>query len=274
MGYRKNAKTAGKATNKVDTAQNALMKSMKKDIDELKDDIESKYNYKVLRDFCQSYDGANTASRQKQIYSVTIAQNQGINDQQRIGDQVTLKHIDFNYRINLILANANEYMPNQTTVRVMMFWDNQPTAVNTTGGITTNQVYWPQLLQTCTLGVSNVFDKINATLSEKDWDQRKRFSIIYDKTHTMCPSGTSKLQGSTAQNTSLLGSRGCTGVVRFRKSYKGQKIRYVAGGTIPQNRKLYIGFLSDVGIPTVGNTPLGASTPEINYHTRVIYDDA
>lgn len=265
--FRKNRKKASMARKSVDIAQNKLLKSMKSDIDDLKTDIESKYGYQVLSDSVDAYTG--TPSISGQIYKVDIGATQGLTDQERVGDQVTLKHIDFNYRICQNFARPSEYRESQTTCRVMMFWDNQPSAVSSTGINQVNPVQWPNLLQLAINSAATTTDQRQLLmLSEKDWDSRKRFSIIYDKTHTLIPGGQN---ANPAVQFLTLGSRAGTGVVRFNKNYKGQKIRYANGGVIPQNRQLYYAFLSDQGTPTNNET---AVRPTIQINTRVIYDDA
>lgn len=271
--FRKNIKKAGKATKTVDKAQNELMKSMKKKLDELSDTIETKYGMGSGRVKVGSYDGGTTASRQAQIVPVSIGASQGLTDfNDRIGDQVAFKHLDLVYRLNLPYLTANSFGPDITSVRVMMFWDNQPSAVSSGGGMVTNQAYWPEILQTVTVGANTSnSEKTQFILSQKNWDTRKRFSIIYDKTHTLSSSPT---QYQTPQTTGL-GARSSTGIISFSKSYVSQRIRYVNGGAIPQNRKLYFAFMSDAQqdiVPTSG--VLTSRLPTIDYNLRVLYEDA
>ncbi len=271
--FRKNKKRAARATKSVDKAQNELMKSMKKKLDEISDTIETKYGMTTNAGSVASYDGGTTASRQDQIVPISIGASQGTTDLERIGDQVTFKHVDLNYRLNLPFLRASEFGPDITSVRVFMFWDNQPSAVSTAGGNVTNQVYWPEVLQSVLVGsnTSNA-DKTQFILSEKNWDTRKRFSIIYDKTHTLSSTST---QYQTPQTTGL-GARSSTGIVRFSKSYVNQRIRYVNGGAIPQNRKLYFGYMSDAqnSIPDQSGGTLTSRMPFIDYNIRVLYEDA
>jgi len=191
------------------------MRDMKKDIDELKSSVETKYTYGVISDYVASYSGATTQTREAQIYEAAIGENQGTSDNnQRIGDQVTLKHIDMKYRIHLATPRSTEFVDPQVTVRVLMFWDNQPTAITTAGGVATNPVFWPQILHLCNVGNTTNDQKQLVMLSEKDWDQRKRFSIIYDKTHTLA-TGLNSLP--SAISTGAAGPRGTTGCVSFYK---------------------------------------------------------
>lgn len=271
--FRKNKKKASKATKSVDKAQNELMKEMKKKLDEISDTIETKYGMTTNATPVSSYDGGTTASRQDQIIPISIGASQGLTDLERVGDQVTFKHLDLNYRLNLPFLRASEFGPDITSVRVFMFWDNQPSAVSTSGGNVTNQVYWPEVLQSVVVG-SNTSngEKTQFILSEKNWDTRKRFSIIYDKTHTLSSTST---QYQVPQTTGL-GARSSTGIVRFSKSYVNQRIRYVNGGIIPQNRKLYFGFMSDAQNPISDQQggQLTSRMPVIDYNIRVLYEDA
>ncbi len=271
--FRKNKRRASKATKSVDKAQNELMKSMKKKLDEISDTIEAKYGMTTNAGSVASYDGGTAASRQAQIVPISIGAQQGLTDLERVGDQVSFKHLDLNYRLNLPFLRSTEFGPDITSVRVFMFWDNQPSAVSTAGGNVTNQVYWPQILQSvqAVANTSNA-DKSQFILSEKNWDTRKRFSIIYDKTHTLSANQT---QYQTPTTTGL-GARSATSVVKFSKSYAGQKIRYVAGGSIPQNRKLYFGYMSDAQNPISDQAggQLTSRMPFIDYNIRVIYEDA
>lgn len=270
--FRKNKKRAAKATKSVDKAQNELMKDMKKQLDELATVVETKYQMTYNTSRVASYDGQTTASRQAQIVTIPIGDNQGLQDIERVGDQVTFKHLDLNYSLALPFLRSSEFGPDITNVRVMMFWDNQPSAVSTVGAQQTNIVYWPQVLQTVGVGLADNGAKKQFILSQKDWDNRKRFSIIYDKTHTLSSTST---QYQTPQTTGL-GARSATGVVSFSKSYVGQKIRYTNGGTIPMNRKLYFAYMSDAqtSIPDQAGGTLTSRQPNISYNIRALYEDA
>jgi hypothetical protein len=263
--FRKNSKRAGMATKSVDKAQNQLMKQMKKKLDELDDTVETKYNILLRNDEMSSYDGSTALLRANQIIPLEMGATQGTSDfNQRVGDQITFKHIDFKYRVNLNFLEATEVTQSVSTVRVMLFWDSQPSAITTAGATAVNPVYWPQLLQNATLGVTNNIAKTQAILSQKDWDERKRFQIIYDKTHTL-----SSTESVPSQSRGL-GPRSCTGLNSFSKTYAGQKIRFVSGGRQVQNRQLYLAYLSDAGI-NQGN--LTVRRPNIDYNIRLLYDD-
>ncbi|AXH74339.1 MAG: putative coat protein [Circoviridae sp.] len=269
--FRKNKRTASMARGRVDKAQNQLLKSMKKDIDELKSDVEAKYNVSNGQIKVDAYDGSTDATRSRNILSVPTGENQGTTDVTRIGDSVSLKHIDFNYHIIMPFTLSGQVVQEATRVRVLMLWDNQPNAITTTGAVNVNKVYWPQLLQNAKLNMSppTIAEQKLIPISEKDWDNRKRFSIIYDKTHTFaCAYSPGQATGGSATDGGL-GPRSATGIVKFNKNYKGQKIRYTAGGSIPQNRQLYMAFISDRAY----SSSIDARIPVCTYTVRTIYDD-
>lgn len=267
--FRKNIKKASKATKSVDIAQNALMKRMKSKLDELEAVVETKYSLTDSSFRVASYDGDTSITRARNIFEVRMGENVGMGDfNQRIGDQITLKHIDFNYRIELSPPLNSQIVANQTTIRVVMFWDNMPSAVSAAGGTIQNLVEYPQLFQTAQAGATGDPAKYQMMLTEKDWDNRHRFSIIYDKTHTLCPN----TDAITSQGLSgLLGSRSCIGVQKVNKNYKKQKIRFQAGGSTVTNRKLYFCALSDVS-NEVNNNPY--TVPVLFHNIRALYEDA
>lgn len=274
--FRKNVKTAGMARGRVDKAQNNLLKELKKDVDELKSSVETKYAYINTSTPVDSYSGATAATRNDQIFKIDIGETQGDGDTQRIGDKITLKHIDLKYRLSIENPRPSEYNPAQTTCRIFMFWDNQPNNITSAGATATNEVYWPELLQLALVGTTSDQQKEALMVSHKDWDNRKRFSIIYDKTHTLSPTfnGAAPLAGSPNEyQQNGLGSRSCTGINSFSKKYKGQQIRFTAGGSIPNNRQLYFAFLSDVGNVQGSSPSLSANRPLITSAIRCLYDD-
>lgn len=267
--FRKNLKRTNKATKSVDKAQNALMKQMKKQLDALESVIETKYSITNGSFLVDSYDGSSAAGRSKDIREIRMGEAQGMGDlNQRIGDQITLKHFDFNYRVELQPPLAGQMIPSQTSVRVVVFWDNQPSAVNAAGGTITNTVAYPQLFQSATSAAPTDAIKLEMILTEKDWDNRHRFSIVFDKTHTLCPNTDSTTSAGLA---GLLGSRSCIGVQKLNKSYKKQKIRFVSGSDTVVNRKLYFCAFSDANSDGAVASP---ALPKIIYHIRALYEDA
>lgn len=273
---RKNAKQkASMASSSVNKAQNEILKKLEKRIREIESDVESKYNVSTAIIKVSGYDGASVLSRALNITEIPIAPNTGNNDfAQRIGDQVTLKHIDFNYSLSLPYTGTNTYTEPYTTCRVMVFWDNQPMYVNSAGTSISNPVYWPQLLQDCTSGTTADPVRKLVPLSQRDWDSRKRFSILHDQTHTLSAGYSPGQQTGGSTTDGGLGPRSCTGVIKFNKNYNGQKIRYVAGGQTVQNRKLYYAAITSGGVPTLGPTPTFAKSVNMSMSNRVIYSDA
>lgn len=266
---------ASMATKSVDKAQNKMIKSLSKRMRELESDVESKYNVSRAIVRLSGYDGSTVISRALNIISIPIAPNTGVNDfAQRIGDIVTLKHIDFTYALNLPYTPANTYTEPFTTCRVIVFWDNQPISISSSGANTTNPVYWPQLLQDAIPGTTNDNDRALMPLSERDWDNRKRFSVIHDKTHTLSANYSPGQASSGSIVDGGLGPRACTGVIRFSKNYVGQRIRYIAGGPTIQNRRLYYAALSSGASPTTGTVPTFAKSVNMRMCNRVIYTDA
>jgi len=268
-GFRKNVKRANKATKSVDKAQNALMKQMKQKLDELESTVETKYSITNGSLFADSYNGSDTPGRIKNIEEIRMGEAQGLGDQnQRVGDQITLKHIDFDYRLELTQATGSEAPPDNTTTRVVLFWDNQPSAVSAGGGTVQNPVEYPQLFQSAVSGATSDAIKYDMMLTQKDWDNRKRFSIIYDKTHTLCPNTVST---ASAGLSGLQGARSCTGVFHVNKNYKKQKIRFVSGSDTVVNRKLYFVAFSDAPNDVGG---IVYTVPKLYYNARALYEDA
>jgi len=275
MGKTKAKKQAAKASGSVDKAQNKIIKSMEKRLRELESDVESKYNVDRSLIKLTGYDGSTTLSRSNNIIEIPIAPNTGVNDfAQRVGDVVTLKHIDFSYALNLPYTATNTYTEPYTTCRVIVFWDNQPLTISTAGASVANPVYYPQLLQNAISGATSDADRKLMPLSERDWDSRKRFSIIHDKTHTLSAAYSPGQATGGSVTDGGLGPRSCTGIIRMSKNYVGQRIRYMVGGSIVQNRKLYYAAFSSGSAPTTATPPQFAKVVEMRVQNRVIYTDA
>lgn len=270
--FRKNIKRAGKATKSVDKAQNALMKQMKQKLDELESTVETKYSITNGSTTVYHYEGTDSETRVRNIKEIRMGESQGLGDSnQRIGDQITLKHVDFDYRIELNRESANpaeSLIADQTTIRVCLFWDNQPSAVSAAGGTVQNLVEYPQIFQSAVSGAFTNAIGYDMMLTQKDWDNRKRFSIIYDKTHTLCPNTYSTSAGGLS---GTLGARSCTGKIKVNKNYKKQKIRFVAGGDTVVNRKLYFLCISDIPGENVADEYI---PPTLYYNARALYEDA
>lgn len=279
--FRKNKKTVNKARGTIDKSQNQLIMNNKKAIDELKESVETKYAYSTYSQPVDSYDGTSTASRLNGIYKVDVGDTQGLTDQDRIGDKVALKHIDLTYQLSLENPRPSEFLSPKISTRIMLFWDNQPNYISAAGVTQTNPVYWPQLMQIAPNGggASTDVDKQLMMVSLQDWDNRKRYNFIYDKVHTLCPTynGAAPLSLGGApdpfQQTGL-GARASSGIVKFTKSYKRQKILYTSGGSIPNNRQLYVAVLSDVLNAQASTPNLAPCRPLFSAAIRCLYDDA
>lgn len=275
MGTKKAKQKASQARGSVDKAQNKIIKSMEKRLKELESDVESKYNVDRALIKLTGYDGSTAISRSNNITEIPIAPAVGVNDfAQRVGDQVTLKHIDFSYALNYPYTAANTYTEPYVTCRVIVFWDNQPIMITSAGAAAANPVYYPQLLQNAISGATADADRKLMPLSERDWDNRKRFSIIHDKTHTLSASYSPGQATGGSVTDGGLGPRSCTGIIRMSKNYVGQKIRYLVGGGIVQNRKLYFCAFSSGSAPTTATPPQFAKVVEMRMQNRVIYTDA
>ncbi len=256
---RKAKKTMARARSRQDKAQNVMIKSLDKRLNNLEESIETKYaiTQNSIPVLGSSLDFSTLAGRQAQIYEVAVAPQQGLTDERmRIGDKVNLKTIQLRY--SLTLRNAGAGAPPLSRIRVIMFWDKDPQKSDGTGGVQEDYPEWTQLIQTlqntalnnCEVGV----------LSTKTHDLKDRFSFIYDKVHcltsSVVPAGS--LQG--------IGSRSAVGEEKFFKEYKKCVLRYFNGGTKTTNKKLYMAVLS-----TQGGT---FEPPVMNYFIKTQYEDA
>lgn len=139
-----------------------------------------------------------------------------------------------------------------------MFWDNQPTSYPTSGNPVASVPEWPQILQTCNVGLANNPPGI-AMLSTYDNDKwPPRYQKVYDQVHTLASNG-------NTGNRVGMGPRAVTGDVKFFKKYAGRKIQYNRAQDFPMNRQLYIAFLSDSTI---------IAHPYVDYFVKVTYTDS
>lgn len=274
---KKAKKNASKARGSVDTAQTKLIQMNSKRISEIEDQIESKYNIVQNTVNIERYDGTSAATRQQGIYAVDFGALQGVSDTTRVGDRITLKHIDMNYQIRLVVPKPQFPGPPtidyrsaaQNTVRVIMFWDNQPSSTSTAGTQIVNPVYWSTMLQECQTGATFDVTQFLVQMSEKKWDQKKRFKFVYDHSHTLISSNETT---NTLSPTLGLGPRSATGIIKHNINYAGRKMQFNAGGAIPQNRRLYIGFLADTPDDTAVPNVLYVK-PQVTFNIRGIYED-
>lgn len=261
----KNAKRKAKnARGSVDKAQSALIMENNKRISALEESVEKKYNYAWGTELGVA--GFDPALRSKGITAVRIGTNQGVSDvDSRVGDMVNVKNILFKY--NLQIANGAS-TPAQAVnrVRVILFWDNDCVMPNAAGSYVVNTPEWQQILQS--IRITSGADDPSVALSPYDHDKRNRFNFLYDELHTLCPINNGNTTGGAGASSILgLGSRSATNSNTFAHSYKqGRKLRYTGGGLIPNNRQLYLAWISDIQV--------GFPQPQINYSIKTLYEDA
>jgi len=261
----KNArKKAKSARGNVDKAQTALIMSNNKRIAALESSVEKKYNYAWGTELGVA--GFNPTARSTGISAVRIGTNQGTADvDSRVGDEVNVKNILFKYSLQ-IANGASTPAQAVNRIRVMLFWDNDCVMPNAAGSYVVNVPEWQQILQS--LRITSGADDPSVALSPYDHDKRNRFNFLYDELHTLCPNGNGNVTGGVGASDNLgLGSRSCTNSNTYARSYKaGRKLRYTGGGVVPNNRALYIAWISDVQV--------GFPQPQINYSIRTLYEDA
>ncbi|AXQ66534.1 MAG: putative capsid protein [Cressdnaviricota sp.] len=256
MGKIRRAKrNANKARSAADRGQNVLLRNVDKRLKSLESVVEQKYAYEQQELLgIRGWDPTSQATRQSQLVNVQVGTSQDVTDNNgRIGDKITVKNIDFRYSLGIEgSASGNPGQP-VTKIRVMLFWDNEPVYTNTAGAYLTNVPEWQQLLQG--LQLTTPAQTSLFAMSPLDHDKKRRFTIIHDEVHTLCP-----LEGTNG------GARSATNQTRKYKAYKvGKKIRYSGGGIVPINRALYVAYISD-------NTQ--GPYPYISYALKTQYEDA
>ena len=257
-------RTLARARTTQDRAQNKMLKELARDVNELKASVEKKFSYISNQGVAiQSWDPSTSLSRSQNIFPIRIGSTQGTADiDQRIGDVVNLKSIDFRYVLQLAngaTAPADAF----NRIRVVMFWDTDPVSTTTAGAYTLDSPEWNLMFQTPQLATTA--GNPNVVFSPKDHDTGRRFQLLHDKTHTLVSNENGNLT-ATANQSLGLGPRSATGIEYVNKSYKvGRKLQYKNGGLIPINRQLYIGFISD---------SFGVVDPSVDYTIRCNYEDA
>lgn len=247
------------ARSRQDKAQNVMIKSLDKRLNNLEESVETKYaiTSNSIAVAGPALDFSTLAGRQAQIFEIAVAPQQGLTDERhRVGDKVNLKTIQMRY--SLTLRNAAAGAPPLSRVRVILFWDKDPQKADTAGGVTADYPEWTQLLQTFQPVVLN--DMEIGMLSTKTHDLKSRFSFIYDRVHcltsSVVPAGS--LQG--------IGSRSAVGEEKFFKDYKKCLIKYFNGGVNATNKKLYLAVVSTQGATF--------EPPVMNYFVKTQYEDA
>lgn len=256
-------RTLARARSTQDRAQNKMLKELAKDVSQLKASVEKKYSYLATEGVSvQPWDPSTTASRSQNIFPIRIGSTQGTADiDERIGDIINLKSIDFRYNLQLINGASNP-ADSYNRIRVILFWDTDPVETNASGSYIIDSPEWNLIFQTPSLTSGAGIPMV--VMSPKDHDTGKRFQLLHDKTHTLSCNVNSNLSGS---GSSLgLGPRSVSGVEYVNKHYKvGRKLQYKGGGTIPINRHLYIGFISD---------SLNVVNPSADFTIKCLYEDA
>lgn len=182
--------------------------------------------------------GTATLGYQKQIRDVTPVINQGTNDNERIGDSVNLKSIDFravvSYQANADLPATGKIGKGDVAhCRVMLVWDNVPTYQGTTNPTTgqpvvnNNPLSWNHMLAVkpdATETPAVALAPYNHDIVTRD----RRISVLFDKKFDMV-AGT---------------DRTCLRI-NLKKSWLNQKLKYLFQGNNPINRQLKFCFMSN-----------------------------
>lgn len=182
--------------------------------------------------------GNYTSGYTKQIRDITPIISQGDNDNERIGDQIEFRHMEFkcvcSYEPTASLpANGKIGMGDTAHCRVMLVWDNDPTYTGPSAGATgvptllENPLEWNHVLgespnQTQTPAVCL------APFSQDLVTRGKRISVLFDKEFDL-------IAGTARQ---------CFRI-NLSKSWLRQKFKYLMGATKPLNRRLKLLFCSN-----------------------------
>lgn len=190
------------AVKAIDKQQDKDLMKLKRDVFNLKKDNELKHATTEL-----SFGG---------IVVGTSAQNtmnnpaQAITDVARIGDALT------NVFCNINLT-AQGLATDETILRIIVFWDKQ--------NVITNQA---DLLE----GAGTANQNINSPV---DWDKKKQFQILRDRTFILLPGN---VVGTT--NTNFQAMR----QIKFRINLKNKVTRFESAGTTVLNNALKIMLMS------------------------------
>lgn len=189
----------------------------------------------------------------EQIVSITPYIPQGAADTERTGDEVLMKRLEFNMVCSYQPVDGKINVGDVASCRVLLMWDNDPTysAPPTTQGlvaqVTSNPLQWPQILN---LGgrtgeTTPLFslDKFNNDIVIRD----KRVSIIADFKFDLV-AGTAK---SVFRRTVI-------------RNWVRQKLKFLASGANPINRKLKLAFVSN---------RTAQQAPELMYAQKVYFTD-
>lgn len=192
-----------------------------------------------------------------QVRNITPVILQGDNDNERIGDQVDLKSVDFRvvckYQPSVALPYPGSIGHGDVAhCRVMLVWDNDPTHQGTTNpstGVPTvqeNPLSWNHVLS-LNPAISTTPAVALSTYNHDIVDRDKRISVLMDKRFTMV-AGT---------------DRSCI-QFNLKKKWVRQKLKYLLGQNTVLNRHLKFLFMS--------NRPSG-ECPQIYMESEAIYTD-
>lgn len=235
----------------VDRSQNRQLRRLNKS-------IETKYAVRrqevnVTNDLIEP-SGTPANMWSKGLYKQWIGISQGDADNgERIGDKLDVTSIQFKYTIE---HDPTDVADSSAHVRVCMFLDNDPVYAKAAlyvppapgqPQIEENPVGWSQLLFQPLQGDATPATTLD--FRQRDIMKSKRFTMLYDKVHTL-------IQNTTKQ---------VAAVNLCKKFMNGKTLQFLAAGTQPINSQLYIGVFS--------NHPL-ASAPIMTYTIQTLYKDA
>lgn len=200
--------------------------------------------------------GTASSGFEKQVLNITPVIAQGTNDNQRVGDQVDLKSMDFRVvcSYQAIQDNPSSGKIGKGDIahcRVMLVWDNDPTYQGTTPStgvpaVTENQLTWNHVLSeepTTTETPAVALATFNHDLVDRD----HRISVLMDKRFDMV-AGTDR------------------SVIRFNltKKWVRQKFKYLLGQNTVLNRHLKVLYMSN---------RVSGECPHIYFESKTLYTD-
>lgn len=146
------------------------------------------------------------------VYSLLNNISQGLNDQNRIGDKITIKSIEFRYawQSNTIVPAVGAANPRGMVCRAIMYWDK------------TNTLNNPDDIMQATAGSAAPFSNVKH-------DEQGNYIIIFDKFFRLNP-------------TSALSS------MNFKfKRHVNKTVRFDAGTNLILSNDLKLCFITNIG---------------------------
>lgn len=242
--------------------------TLKKRVRRLESNVEKKYDIQVASPDSpgvpNSYEMANNLGDaqygyDKQIIDITPDVNQGITDTTRIGDQLTLKKMNFQcvatYQPDASLpASGKIGVGDVAHCRIIVVQDNVPTysgPSNTTTGAPTllhNPLYWNHVLGVNAIsGTTQTPCEMFSAYKYDTVTRGKRVNILHDEKFT--------LVAGTARSVKQFS---------FTKRWLNKKLKYLGGGDAPINKHLNVLFLSNRA---------SDECPIIYFQTQYVYTD-